>query len=231
MSPTGSDLAKDFKLTAYLTQKATGSGTAFRKAPWPPLCLLCGSLAAFSPSTAGLGNAWLRDVPARESTTWLTYGELAKPHSPLGRITVPRATSERLARIRANLSLNVAELARILRVERPTIYAWMRDEIASLRTENRQRLDRLDFLARRWGALSTFPVGGLIRATNDAGDSLLSLLERERFSDALRILEALPEKVADAARPRVPTVRESLQRHGLEIKIKRTSGEVDRISQ
>jgi transcriptional regulator with XRE-family HTH domain len=143
---------------------------------------------------------------------------------------MPRSASEKLARIRANLSLSVAELARVLQVERPTIYAWMRDDSVSPRAENRFRLDQLHGLARRWERLSNLPIGKLVREANDAGDSLVSILEAERFEDAAQFLEPIALRAKEGAVRRVPSVRESLERHGLAGRVRASQEEIDRVS-
>jgi transcriptional regulator with XRE-family HTH domain len=68
------------------------------------------------------------------------------------------STADLLVRIRAHLSLNTSELARTLGVERPTIYAWMRNAQIP-RAEHRARLMTIGRLARFWTERRNEPAG------------------------------------------------------------------------
>src|ERR1700687_4713982 len=54
---------------------------------------------------------------------------------------------EKLAGIRRYLSMTVTDLAKAMRVGRPTIYSWLRDD-ASLRPEHAKRLEEIYKIAR-----------------------------------------------------------------------------------
>jgi DNA-binding transcriptional regulator YiaG len=98
----------------------------------------------------------------------------------------PVATSDRVLLIRRWLSLSVAEAARALGVQRPTVYAWERGEVPA--QKNAARLRVLFELANHWRSLSEEPVGALRRelVTSD-GKSLAALLaERRLRGDAIK---------------------------------------------
>ncbi len=145
-------------------------------------------------------------------------------------IPAPRTPSENLARIRANLSLNVSELARILGVERPTIYSWMGDDEVVLRPDNRRRLAQLERVALHWREGSELPVGALIRQANPRGESVVSLLEARQYESAMRMLSSLRAKAKEKPRRRLPTVQDSLKAQKRSTNIGLDRGEIDRVS-
>ncbi|HMJ10178.1 MAG TPA: hypothetical protein VK524_02175 [Polyangiaceae bacterium] len=85
------------------------------------------------------------------------------------------STADRVLLLRHWLSLPVAEAARALRVQRPTVYAWERGEGPAYK--NADRLHRLFEIASEWRSLSDEPVGALRKelVTSD-GKSLVDLL-------------------------------------------------------
>lgn len=89
------------------------------------------------------------------------------------------------------LSLNITQLARVLRVERPTIYAWMAEQ-SSPQMANLQRVNAVYRLAMVWSRLSDDPLGAALREPVD-DLSVLQLLEAEQIAvPAVRIrLEAI----------------------------------------
>lgn len=68
----------------------------------------------------------------------------------------------RLAQVRRFLSLNVSDLGKVLRVERPTIYSWLSGRSVP-HAANRNRVDQIFTIARQWRKLSPNPVGRFLR--------------------------------------------------------------------
>jgi DNA-binding transcriptional regulator YiaG len=98
----------------------------------------------------------------------------------------PVATSDRVLLLRRWLSLSVAEAARVLGVQRPTVYAWERGDVPA--QKNVARLRTLFDLANHWRSLSDEPVGALRKevVTND-GKTLVALLSERRLrADVIR---------------------------------------------
>jgi len=91
-------------------------------------------------------------------------------------------TQEKLAGIRRYLSLNVTDMARALRVARPTVYSWLRDE-AGLRGHHLQRIEVIYGIARRWRRISSRPVGTFLAQPLASGDSLLGLLSAKALNE------------------------------------------------
>ena len=127
--------------------------------------------------------------------------------------------SERATQIRHYLSLNTTELAAVLRVERPTVYAWLADR-ARPQTTNLERLGRLHRLARAWRALSARPLGDLVREPLDGGRLLVERLSEEDWNEreVRALFPSLKRRVDEAQEARRSRrkggVAEAARRHG-----------------
>jgi AcrR family transcriptional regulator len=125
---------------------------------------------------------------------------------------------EKLAGIRRYLSLTVSDLARVLRVGRPTVYSWLRDE-ASLRAEHAHRLEAIYRMAREWRAMSTSPVGSFLNQPAASGDALLTLLSA-RVLDSPAIQSAFAQiRAASARTSRRPSVMEVAKQRGFKLAV------------
>lgn len=122
-----------------------------------------------------------------------------------------------LGRIRHELSLNTAELARVLNVSRPTVYAWA--EGGPAKPENRMRLALLRDVAESWRSLRPEPVGPHVREPAADGRTLVDLLVAPAL-DSARIVSRLEQLAAihaerDAQRRAPgPSMRELAAKHG-----------------
>jgi hypothetical protein len=85
------------------------------------------------------------------------------------------SAADLLTRIRAHLSFNTTEIARVLGVERPTIYGWMKATHFP-QLEHRARLLNLAKLATFWTEHSRQPLGDLKNAFVQEGSTVLELL-------------------------------------------------------
>jgi transcriptional regulator with XRE-family HTH domain len=120
-------------------------------------------------------------------------------------VTETADTSERLAFARAQLSLNVTQLAGVLRVTRQTVYDWLTRE-GKARSEQLARIKAVYDVAREWNRVSRAPVGELLVTPVLDGISLIEALRVEaldidRIRAVLRILretmlvrDALPQR-------------------------------------
>jgi hypothetical protein len=132
---------------------------------------------------------------------------------PASSLVAPRDV---IANLRSALSLNMSEVARVLRVERPTVYAWLRSDSVPQRS-NSIRLARLNDVARRWQRGMTAPLGDAVRTAGTDGRSLVDLLATDPLPEEhieQRLAEAVRD-VMDAARPRIPPVRDAARRRGI----------------
>ncbi len=125
-----------------------------------------------------------------------------------------------IAAIRSSLSLQIKELAEILRVQRPTIYSWINNEVEPSPT-NRERLQHLYRIALKWKQLCNLPADSLIRSTGADGHSVLQLLKADQVDQAgiMKRLEELANqrrRMKREADEKRPTADVLAQRLGLE---------------
>jgi len=81
---------------------------------------------------------------------------------------------QRIGAIRANLSLNHSQVAEAMRVQRPTVYGWLKG--TAPRGAQQIRLKQLYDIAALWRTLSDGPVGKNVIAPVLDGQSLAGLL-------------------------------------------------------
>lgn len=126
--------------------------------------------------------------------------------------------SELVAEIRASLVLQIKELAEIVGVERPTIYAWIKDHAAPQR-HNSSRLRQVYRIAQAWERLSRYPAGAVMRDMDDDGRSLIDYLKEDPIPEET-ILSRF-RAVAASARVSVsserPSVREVANERGIDL--------------
>jgi hypothetical protein len=127
------------------------------------------------------------------------------------------ATAEAiLAQLRSILGLNIAETARVVGVERPTIYAWLARRSIPQHA-NGVRLARLEGVVAMWRRLSERVPGPLVRAPGSDGRSLVDLLANDPIPEGL-VDSRLREMARIDTAPRRPSVREIAERHGLAVR-------------
>jgi len=133
---------------------------------------------------------------------------------------VTQSPGELLAGIRSSLALQVKDLAAILHVQRPTIYAWV-DGRAIPHKANRERLRAVYRLAKQWDRLSPEPLGQALHHMGADGTSLFDLLasssiQEERVGQRmLSVVQTMKNRAAADAAPKVPTMRELALARGL----------------
>ncbi|HVH46237.1 MAG TPA: helix-turn-helix domain-containing protein [Labilithrix sp.] len=162
------------------TRAPSGPGSGFQSSTaWQPLVLT--TLLPFHVGTGGLPAI----DPAATARTGFTIVR-EEPVDEALQTPAPVATSDRVLLIRRWLSLSVAEAARALGVQRPTVYAWERGEVPA--QKNADRLRALFELANHWRSLSDEPVGALRKevVTTDAKSLVALLCERRLRHDAIR---------------------------------------------
>lgn len=121
-----------------------------------------------------------------------------------------RSAAEQVELIRHYLSLSVSDLARIVGVKRPTIYAWLQNGVP--RRESLERLAMLERVAAHWKSIADRPLGPLARlAIGVKGETFVTLLE-SASEEALR--DAL-DQLAATQRKRAPSIKAVLEAHGL----------------
>jgi transcriptional regulator with XRE-family HTH domain len=132
-----------------------------------------------------------------------------------------------LSTIRSSLSLNMAEMAKIFRVERPTVYAWIGGS-SEPHLSNKNRLNKIFSIAKYWESLSNLPVGNLVRQPYSDEKSIVDLLS-EKTLDEEQILshfQFLAENQGNLQPCQSkPSIRELVIKH--KINIKESSDTID----
>jgi hypothetical protein len=84
----------------------------------------------------------------------------------------------------SSLSLQIKQLAEAISVERPTVYAWIKDQ-SEPRPQKRARLKELYQLANRWDELTNEPLGKGLTGVASNGYSILELLQQSEIPQSL----------------------------------------------
>lgn len=184
-----------YEATGALHNRAILDGFACGQG-WPTLYpATTGFWLQWSVNTTTAVPASLRESPA------LLYGPVVVPHLFVPDTSADRApetadTSERLSFTRGQLSLNVTQLAEVLRVTRQTVYDWLTGE-AKPRAEQSFRIKSVYDVARDWSRVSRTPIGDLLTTPVLDGISLIEALRTEVHDpDRIRlVLHVLQETI------------------------------------
>lgn len=139
-----------------------------------------------------------------------------RPTKPLVELPGPtRDPREALELIQSALGLSVTALATVMRVERPTIYAWLRAS-STPTAANTARIERIAELAEYWLSISGGEAVNDLRAGVLDGKTLLELLSEEHLrtfatETAMRYLH---KRSMDKPGQR-PTLTEIARTHGI----------------
>ncbi|MDB4877366.1 MAG: hypothetical protein JWM41_3812 [Gemmatimonadetes bacterium] len=126
----------------------------------------------------------------------------------------------RLRTVQEQLSLNTKQLADSMLVGRPAVYGWLQQGITP-REVQQIRLKALYDIAREWSASNDTPVGKLLVAPLDGGESLAMLLrsetlDRERISKVFRSLAATVQRASNQRQAsRYKSVASLMQEKGI----------------
>jgi hypothetical protein len=126
-------------------------------------------------------------------------------------------STEGLSTIQHHLSLNLSDLAAVLRVSRPTIYTWLREE-SSPQAHNVSRMQLLFWVAKMWSGVSPRPLGSHLKTAVVESQSVFDLLSQERIDRELvrRALATCSRAMEqEAARPRPRSAAEIARQYGL----------------
>jgi len=146
-------------------------------------------------------------------------------------ISIPRL----IAQIRLSLSLQIKQLAEVLAVERPTVYAWIKEQ-SEPRPQKRIRLKQLYQLAKRWDELADEPLGKALTDVASDGHSILELLQQSEIPQSLivdRFRGIVGAKVrgGTAALQRRKTLSQIAEEHGIETaRVKQQNDQIDTLT-
>lgn len=192
---------------------ATGTGSTSTWSISSDLCIKWNNAvlaAVFIVGTGGIATAQaLSYMPAAPGVVRIAH-ELGQHSFAAQRVL---DTQEKLAGIRRYLSLNVSDMSKVLRVGRPTIYSWLRND-PSLRANHAKRIEEIYSLARKWRMASVQPVGDLITRPLASGKNLLDLLSAKNLDGST--IESAFVQIAQAAnrKPRRVGVVEIAKQRG-----------------
>jgi excisionase family DNA binding protein len=161
--------------------------------------------------TGGAANAAvIAHVPSSNGLELKVY-DAAQSGS---RLEIPLLPAEQLAAVRRYLSLSVTEMADVLRVGRPTVYSWLRDESTPHAT-NLARIQRLYRIARSWRMVSSSPVGAFRNAELPDGSKLMDQLVRETLDE--RVIQGIFSRITAAmsTTSRRQSIAETAQSKGM----------------
>lgn len=141
----------------------------------------------------------------------------------------PLDSSDAVATIRASLSLQIKELAIVLGVERPTIYAWLRGTVRP-QPQNLARIAELLDLSKLWNSLTKRPVGSAVRNTLGSESKTLVTLLAERDLDR-NAIQLHMRNIAAQQRDRPKGIHEIAKERGIDLStIRESQSEFDVIT-
>jgi hypothetical protein len=200
------DLAPDvLPKTSVVAPSAGVSGSSV---PWNNKVLI--TILGMMIGTGGVATPALVNRVAVSSQFHITVCEGKKGNGALRAALLPQ---EQIAGLQRYLSMNVTDLARVLRVARPTVYAWIRGtEPHGL---NLERISQLYRVSRVWRAMSGVPIGKYVNAQSPGGQSVLELLSQEKINES-KVSELFAEiKTALDNEPHRRTISETARARGL----------------
>jgi transcriptional regulator with XRE-family HTH domain len=129
---------------------------------------------------------------------------------------------EQIASIRRYFSLSVADLARVFRVERPTIYSWLKGNV-NPRSAHLERVRKIYSIAGEWRSMSSEPVRGMLTTSYSGNGTLLSILSQETIDE--KAVRGILTKLRQAL-DRVPSrrsIKQIADENGLKIQTRKIS--------
>lgn len=168
----------DFGPALFGDVGATSSGSAQRVASGAALA--AGLFVIGTGGSFALGSDIVRSTSSSHDVVIVDAGAGANPDSDL--FLSPAA---RIAVVRRWLSLTITDLAEAMRVQRPTIYAWMAAR-STPHADNLERMRQLHRLARAWQRIGRQPLTRLSHA-REAKREVLKLLSRAVIDESALI--------------------------------------------
>jgi len=95
-----------------------------------------------------------------------------------------KSPGDLLAKVRKSFSLSVTELAAVLLVERPTIYAWIKEK-HQIRGPNKNRLLKLSLFANLWDESCKMPIGKYLHQKFGQDLSVYKILTNPNLNETL----------------------------------------------
>jgi DNA-binding transcriptional regulator YiaG len=216
-----------YEITALIEERTTPS----LKTQLPTMTLNSAVLAAiFSAAAVGTGGVVNPHALGIQTFT----GPVARAcsvHASQNEEERLLDTQEKIAAIRRYLSLNMTDLAKVLNVGRPTVYSWATTPV-TLHSSHRKRIDVVYEIARNWRALSSDPMGRLVREPFANGITVIDLLSTDKLDAAAIRNGMLQVRDLQGGMQRRLTVAEAAEKAGVRLASRRrrnwrSSGELD----
>lgn len=101
------------------------------------------------------------------------------------------SAEEMVALIRSAFGFSIVDMAKILRVQRPTVYEWLSGN--KPQEQNFKRLTAVFDLAKQWNSLSPVPLAGRAKQVVIGGQTFVDLLSSEKidFTLVTQVIEGL----------------------------------------
>ncbi len=184
-------------------------------------------LAAAAVGTGGIANARVLTAQNFTGSVGTVYPAYTLRNNEPSLLTA----REKIAGIKHYLSLNVTELAMVLKVARPTVYAWASTP-AVPSARHRERLDAIYEIARYWRTLSNSSMGSLVREPLAGGMTVVDLLSREALDSNAAFAAMRTVKEHQSRSVRRLTVAQIADRAGVKLASRprtnwRSSAELD----
>lgn len=217
------------------------------------------ALTEVLPEPTGTRAIWGREIPVwqqnilarrREQNIVLGFAAILTTHTGTVRpvaifptISFEKSTRVRslhttasvpgqVAQVRASFSLQIKQLAEVLNVERPTVYAWIKEQ-SEPRPQKRSRLRQLYQLAKCWDSLAIEPLGKALTEVASDGCSILELLQQSEIpqsliAERLRGIANTRARGEAGASPRKKSPAQIAEERGIEMaRVREQSGKID----
>lgn len=132
-----------------------------------------------------------------DSTASVVWGV---PQSAPGVAPIAQSLAEQVSAIKAAFGLTISQLAKVLRVERQTVYDWMDEENPpQIQGYKRERLAAIQRLAIQWNQFCPWPAGKEIATYAVDGKTLLDLLSADTLDEThlQTVMRGLSKRVKD----------------------------------
>jgi len=158
---------------------------------------------------AGSGHVTPIQFPV--ATGGMAYSEIASTPQPPTMATV----ADIVAEIRTAFGLPISQLAQVLGVSRPTVYAWLGDE-QQPHQRNWDKLRQIQSVAKYWNDLADLPIPEKwLRSPSANGAGILDMLAADTI-DASQVEQRLLE-AADRLKERKPSWLEDARKRGFNL--------------
>jgi DNA-binding transcriptional regulator YiaG len=131
------------------------------------------------PALVAHGSAVIGSLPIAQALAAAEIDIVVGPERAMATSALETSVAASMvSEIRSSLSLNISELARVLGVERATIYGWMKGGVALPRGQEKQdRLRAVYAVAREWSTLHRRPMGAWRHLPINGERTFLDLLQ------------------------------------------------------